>query len=115
MNKKIRTAKELVDILDSYLKEKKISRRQFCKLIDIPNSTIASWKSKNVMPSIELVAKIALYMNVTLDSLVYESKDMSDYKYNIKTYSLITSTITSIYNDLDNIKEKLTKIKDLQN
>ncbi len=67
----MRTGTELVDILDSYLKEKKISRRQFCNLIDIPNSTIASWKSKNVMPSVELVAKVARFMNVSLDWLIY--------------------------------------------
>ncbi len=70
--KRIRTSAELVDILDSYLKEKKISRRQFCNLIDVPNSTIASWKSKNVMPSVEIVVKVARFMNVSLDWLVYE-------------------------------------------
>ena len=54
-----------------YLEEKKISRRQFCALVDIPTSTIASWKAKNVLPSIELVAKLARFMNVSLDWLVY--------------------------------------------
>lgn len=68
---KIRSSAELVEILENYLKEKKISRRQFCALVDIPNSTISSWKSKNVLPSIELVAKVAKFMNVSLDRLVY--------------------------------------------
>lgn len=68
---KIRSSAELVEILENYLKEKKISRRQFCALVDIPNSTISSWKSKNVLPSIELVAKVAKFMNVSLDWLVY--------------------------------------------
>ena len=67
----MRNGIELVDILDNYLKEKKLSRRQFCALTDIPNSTIGTWKSKNVMPSFELVAKVAKFMNVSLDWLVY--------------------------------------------
>lgn len=67
----MRTCGQLVEILEAYLEEKKISRRQFCALVDIPTSTIASWKAKNVLPSIELVAKLARFMNVSLDWLVY--------------------------------------------
>lgn len=67
----MRTSAEFVEILENYLKTKKISRRQFCSLVDIPNSTISSWKTKNVLPSIELVAKVAKFMNVSLDWLVY--------------------------------------------
>ena len=67
----MRTCVQLVEILEAYLEEKKISRRQFCVLVDIPTSTIASWKAKNVLPSIELVAKLARFMNVSLDWLVY--------------------------------------------
>ena len=68
---KIRSTAELVEILENYKKKKKISRRQFCALVDIPNSTISSWKAKKVLPSIELVAKVAKFMNVSLDWLVY--------------------------------------------
>ena len=67
----MRTCVQLVEILEAYLEEKKITRRQFCALVDIPTSTIASWKAKNVLPSIELVAKLARFMNVSLDWLVY--------------------------------------------
>jgi len=67
----MRNGVELVEILDDYLRSKKISRRQFCSLVDIPNSTIATWKSKNILPNVELIAKIAAFMNVSLDWLVY--------------------------------------------
>ena len=67
----MRSSADFVEILENFLKEKNISRRQFCALVDIPNSTISSWKSKNVLPSIELVAKVAKFMNVSLDWLVY--------------------------------------------
>lgn len=67
----MRTSAEFVEILESFLQRKKLSRRQFCALVDIPNTTISSWKSKNVLPSIELVAKVARFMNVSLDWLVF--------------------------------------------
>lgn len=67
----MRTGVEIVEILDDFLSSRKLSRRQFCTLIDIPNSTIATWKSKNILPPLELIAKIAAFMNVSLDWLVY--------------------------------------------
>ncbi len=70
VKEKMRTSSEFVEILEKYLKEKKISRPQFCALVDIPNTTISSWKTKNTLPSIEFVAKIAKFMNVSLDWLV---------------------------------------------
>lgn len=106
--KKIRTCKELVDIIELYCDANKISRRQFCKLTSIPSSTIASWKSKNVLPSIELVSKIADIMNVSLDSLVFES---NEYSVELLNPQIINQTIISIYSDLDSIKEKLSKIE----
>ena len=67
----MRTGVEIVEILDDFLSSKNLSRRQFCTLVDIPNSTIATWKSKNILPPLELIAKIAAFMNVSLDWLVY--------------------------------------------
>lgn len=67
----MRTCLEMLEILDEYLKNENLSRRKFCSLVNIPNSTISSWKQKNVLPSIEVVAKIAQFMNVSLDWLVY--------------------------------------------
>ena len=68
---KMKNSKELVEILDNFLLDKKISRRQFCRLSGIPNSTITSWKHKKVLPSVELVGKVARFMNVSLDWLVF--------------------------------------------
>lgn len=82
----MRTSAEFVEILENYLKGKKISRRQFCALVDIPNSTISSWKAKNVLPSIELVAKVAKFMNVSLDWLVYGESIVED-KNNLEALS----------------------------
>lgn len=75
----MRTCEEFLKILDDYLKTKNLSRRQFCILTDIPTTTLSSWKSKNLLPSVEFVAKIAKFMNVSLDWLVNgEITDNSD-------------------------------------
>lgn len=66
----MRSGIEFVNILDNYLRNKNLSRRQFCALVDIPNSTVATWKQKNIMPPTELLNKIAKFMNVSLDWLV---------------------------------------------
>ena len=66
----MRTTVEIVEILENYLKEKKLSLRQFSALVDIPHSTILTWKKKNTLPSIEFISKIASFMNVSLDWLV---------------------------------------------
>ena len=66
----MRTGAEFVEILDNYLKEKKITRKQFCTLVDIPPSTVATWKSKNSLPPIDLLSKIASFMHVSLSWLV---------------------------------------------
>ena len=66
----MRNGVELVEIIDSYLEGTKTSRRQFCEQIGIPNSTVASWKSKNILPNAELLVKVAGYMNVSVDWLI---------------------------------------------
>ncbi len=66
----MRTTLEIVEILEKYLKEKKISLRQFSALVDISHSTIITWKKKNTLQSVEFISRIAAFMNVSLDWLV---------------------------------------------
>lgn len=56
--------------LDYFLEKKGISRKQFCTQIEIPSSTIATWKSKNILPNTELICKVAKFLNVSIDWLV---------------------------------------------
>lgn len=67
--------KILVEILDAYFKENGLSRKQFCEDMGIPNSTLAAWKSRNVLPSLETLDKIAQYMKVSLSWLVRDVND----------------------------------------
>lgn len=66
----MRSGAQIAEILENFLAEKKLSRRQFCALVDIPSSTIGMWKLKNSYPSIELASRIAQFMNVSLDWLI---------------------------------------------
>ena len=61
---------ELVDKIDKLIKEKGISRRQLCADVGISNSTIATWKTKNILPTAELIGKVAKELNVSVDWLL---------------------------------------------
>ena len=66
----MRNGVELVDVIDNYCKSEGISRRQFCVDTDIPTSTIASWKSCNLLPTAEILFKVASRMGVSMDYLL---------------------------------------------
>lgn len=66
----MRTSVEILELLDSFLESKGISRRQFSAMNDIPQATLGNWKTKNSAPSLDHLIKIAKYMNVSLDWLV---------------------------------------------
>lgn len=61
---------QLVETIDFLLKIKKQSRRDFCKSINIPPSTIATWKSRNIYPTVDILSDIAFNLGVSLDWLV---------------------------------------------
>ena len=66
----MRNGVELVEIIDWLLTNKGITRKQFCLDVGIPTSTIATWKSKNSLPTTELICKVAEFLNVSIDWLV---------------------------------------------
>jgi len=53
MKNNIKNCREFVEDIEKYIKEKKLSLRQFSALVDIPHSTILTWKKKNTLPSVE--------------------------------------------------------------
>ena len=105
-----RTCREFVDILDNYLNSNGISRRKFCALIGVPNSTVASWKLKNSFPSIETVAKIAQAMNVSLDWLVFDSAETDYKKVDVVIQEKVNETVVSVLNDLESVENKLAEL-----
>ena len=66
---------QLVETIDFLLKIKKQSRNDFCKSINIPPSTVATWKTKNIFPTVDVLALIADNLGVSLDWLVNGEND----------------------------------------
>ena len=73
--------------LDYFLEKKGISRKQFCTQIEIPSSTIATWKSKNILPNTELICKVARFINVSIDWLL-TGKEETDQVIDTHLYKL---------------------------
>ena len=66
---------QLVERIDFLLKLKKQTRKEFCKSINIPPSTIATWKSRNIYPTVDVLSVIAFNLGVSLDWLVKGEDD----------------------------------------
>lgn len=66
----MRSAPEIVEILEEFLKKKKITMRQFCGISNIPHTTISTWKHRHSLPSIDCLTQIAQFMGVSLDWLI---------------------------------------------
>ena len=69
---------ELVETIDLLLQEKNITRKDFCKTINIPASTIATWKTRNIFPTSDVLSLIADKLEVSLDWLINDSSDFDD-------------------------------------
>lgn len=66
---------QLVERINFLLKLKKQTRNEFCKSINIPPSTIATWKSRNIYPTVDVLSVIAFNLGVSLDWLVNGEDD----------------------------------------
>ena len=59
-----------VEKIDLLIKELGISRKEFAKQFDINPSTIAAWKTRNILPPIETIETIAEHFKVSIEWLV---------------------------------------------
>ena len=69
MNVKI-SGIELVNRIDKVLKNRNQTRKDFAEKLDINASTIATWKTKDIMPPVQLLYKICVELNVSLNWLI---------------------------------------------
>lgn len=53
--------------------QKKISQKDFAKILDIPVSTLANYENNHREPGIETLSKIAIALEVPLDDLIKDS------------------------------------------
>ena len=66
---------ELVETIDLLLKEKNLTRKDFCEAINIPASTIATWKTRNIFPTIDVLSLIANNLKLLKKSIKKGMKD----------------------------------------
>lgn len=78
---------EIVETIDLLLKEKNLTRKDFCEAINIPASTIATWKTRNIFPTIDVLSLIANNLNVSLDWLINDSSDFENKEKILDKYS----------------------------
>lgn len=56
-----------------------ISQVELAKALNVSKQCVSNWENDNVLPSIDMLVKLAKYFNVTTDYLLcLEEKDMVD-------------------------------------
>lgn len=56
-----------------------LSQVELAKALNVSKQCVSNWENDNVLPSIEMLVKLAEYFNVTTDYLLcLENKDMVD-------------------------------------
>lgn len=56
-----------------------VSQVELAKALNVSKQCVSNWENDNVLPSIEMLVKLAEYFNVTTDYLLcLENKDMVD-------------------------------------
>lgn len=62
---------DFVKRIDECLTELNITRKDFCKKINVIPSTMATWKTRNILPPVETIEKIAIELNVSCEWLLF--------------------------------------------
>jgi transcriptional regulator with XRE-family HTH domain len=99
---------QLVETIDLLLQEKNQTRKDFCKSINIPPSTIATWKTRNICPTVDVLSVIANNLGISLDWLVNDSSAFDELEETLGNYSR-KSIRLRIYQSL---KNKYVKVDD---
>ena len=61
---------DLINRIDTVLKEKSLTRKELCENLGILQGTMATWKTKNIFPPVQTLSKIADELEVSLDWLI---------------------------------------------
>jgi transcriptional regulator with XRE-family HTH domain len=94
-----------LDKIDEVLKEHNKTRKSLCEALGILQGTMATWKTKNLMPPIDTINKIAKELNVTVDWLISDSKTFDEKEHLLGEYSR-KSIRLRVYEALNNKYKK---------
>lgn len=96
------TGISFINRIDSILKQQNRTRKSLCDDLEILPCTMATWTTKNILPSIDTAYKIAEHLNVSLDWLL--------------TGKIITENSNSFTDNLNKLNEgNFALIKNLVN
>ena len=64
-------------------KEEKLTQQNLADIINVKRATIAKWKSKNAVPDIDTLQKIAVYFKTSIDYLIGKTNKRQSEEENI--------------------------------
>lgn len=77
---------------------KGLSQIDLAKCLNVTKQSVSNWENENIMPSIDMLVKIASYFSVTTDFLLGLTE-----QHNLNTSGLTEIQITHIQNLIDDI------------
>ena len=71
-------------------KEQQLTQEEFGRLFHVTRQTVSNWENENILPSIELLVKIAAFFQVSADYLLgidqRQRLDVSDLPLDVVTH-----------------------------
>ena len=89
------------DIIKSLRLSNNLSQVQLAQNLDVSKQTVSNWENNNILPSIEMLVKIAKYFSVSTDYLL----ELNSRKY-IEVTKLTDVQITHIQQIINDITQK---------
>ena len=73
--------------IDEVLAEQQRTRKSLCEALGILQGTMATWKTKDIMPPIDTIKRIADNLGVSVDWLITDSKEFEETEHLLQKYS----------------------------
>lgn len=89
------------DTIKSLRLSNNLSQVQLAQNLDVSKQTVSNWENNNILPSIEMLVKIAKYFSVSTDFLL----ELNSRKY-IEVTKLTDLQITHIQQIINDIAQK---------
>lgn len=89
------------DTIKSLRLSNNLSQVQLAQNLDVSKQTVSNWENNNILPSIEMLVKIAKYFSVSTDFLL----ELNSRKY-IEVTKLTDLQITHIQQIINDITQK---------
>lgn len=92
----------LCDRIKELRQAKHISQVELANALDLSKQCISNWENNNILPSIEMLCRLADYFNVSTDYLLCREDDAI-----LKVRGLTATQISHIQDIINDIKQNL--------